>query len=199
MNESTFPENLHPDWETLSSLIDGELERGASDSLLAALCRDPELRNEWVTLHIVGDALRSSEVAAVHSSSFCARVAAALEREPTVLAPRLAPPVRTLALRRYLAPGAAIAASAAVIAFVAIPLLQSPGSVGTVQQAAVMPVPERASPQGADAGARRAASTVANARSLDVYLAAHRELAAGVGLPRATPYLRTPGEAPESR
>jgi len=46
---------------------------------------------------------------------------------------------------------------------------------------------------------RRAAATVAKARSLDVYLAAHRELAAGVALPRATPYLRTPGEAPEGR
>lgn len=197
MDKSAIDKNLHPDWETLSSLVDGELDPAAADSLLTRLCRDAELRNEWVTLHIVGDALRSSEVAAVHSTSFCARVAAALENEPTVLAPRPPQASRSGTLRRYLAPGVAIAASAAVIAFVAVPLLQSPATVAPSQQVAVTAVPT-AAPSAAEAS-RRAAATVANARALDVYLAAHRELASGVALPRATPYLRTPGDAPEGR
>ena len=86
MDKSAMSSNLHPEWERLSSLVDGELEPGAAEALLTAICRDSELRNEWATLHIVGDALRSSEVAAVHSPDFCARVSAALALEPTVLA-----------------------------------------------------------------------------------------------------------------
>ena len=198
MDKSAMSSNLHPEWERLSSLVDGELEPGAAEALLTAICRDPELRNEWATLHIVGDALRSSEVAAVHSPDFCARVSAALALEPTVLAPRVSPVRRSGALRRYLAPGVAIAASAAVIGFVAVPLLQSPTSVAPTQQVAVTAAPAPVPTPAAEVS-RRAAATVAKARSLDVYLAAHRELAAGVALPRATPYLRTPGEAPEGR
>ena len=115
-----------------------------------------------------------------------------------MLAPRVSTVRRSGALRRYLAPGVAIAASAAVIGFVAVPLLQSPTSVAPTQQVAVTAAPAPVPTPAAEVS-RRAAATVAKARSLDVYLAAHRELAAGVALPRATPYLRTPGEAPEGR
>lgn len=195
MKKTTPQVTAHPDWEALSSLADGELEGAAADSLLAALCRDTALRKEWITLHIVGDALRSSDVAAVHSDSFCARVRAALEREPTVLTPRAAQPLRSRPLRAYLLPGAAIAASAAVIGFVAVPLLQSPPAVAPVATNAPAPT---SSPT-AITTSRRAATTVANARAFDVYLAAHREVATGAALPRATPYLRTPDEVPESR
>lgn len=198
MDKSAMSRNLHPEWERLSSLVDGELEPGVAEALLTAICRDSELRSEWVTLHIVGDALRSSEVAAVHSPDFCARVSAALALEPTVLAPRVSPVRRSSALRRYLVPGVAVVASAAVIGFVAVPLLQSPTSVAPAQQVAVTAAPTPVQTPAAEVS-RRAAATVAKARSLDVYLAAHRELAAGVALPRATPYLRTPGEAPEGR
>ena len=103
MDKSAMSSNLHPEWERLSSLVDGELDAGAAEALLTAICRDPELRNEWATLHIVGDALRSSEVAAVHSPDFCARVSAAVALEPTVLAPCVNPVRRPGGLRRYLA------------------------------------------------------------------------------------------------
>jgi len=51
----------------------------------------------------------------------------------------------------------------------------------------------------AAAAARRAAATVANARALQAYLAAHRELTTGAAFPRATPYLRTATDQSESR
>jgi sigma-E factor negative regulatory protein RseA len=197
MKKSAMSNDLHPEWERLSSLVDGELDPEGADGLLTALSRDSELHDEWVMLHVVGDALRSSEVAALHAPDFCARVSAALALEPTVLAPRGNPVRRSGTLRRYLAPGVAVAASAAVIAFVAVPLLQSPTTVAPTQQVAVTAA-STSEPTPAEVS-RRAAATVAKARSLDVYLAAHRELAAGVALPRATPYLRTPGEAPEGR
>lgn len=195
MNKTTPQATAHPDWEALSCLADGELEGAAADALLTALCRDPALRREWITLHIVGDALRSGDVAAVHSDSFCERVRVALEGEPTVLAPRATQSGRSRPLRAYLLPGVAIAASAAVIGFVAVPLLQAPPAV----QPVVATAPAPATVPAAVATSRRAAATMANTRVFDVYLSAHREVATGVALPRATPYLRTPDQIPEDR
>ena len=60
--------------EHLSSLIDGELDAEQAASVLDALCRDPELQRRWSDLQLVGDALRSTEVAACHVEGFCARV-----------------------------------------------------------------------------------------------------------------------------
>ncbi len=159
---------------------------------MAALCADPELRSEWVSFHVVGDALRSSEVAAAHSTAFCERVAAAIGCEPTVLAPRSISALRQV--RRFFVPGLAVAASAAVIGFVAVPLLQS--GPAPVQQVAVRELP---APPAGEPSTRRAASTVANVRALDAYLVAHRELTSGVAMPRATPYLRSTAEATDER
>src|SRR5512137_1816265 len=103
------------DFEHLSSLIDGELDAREAAAVLDALCRDAELQRRWADLQLVGDALRSSEVAACHVDGFCDRVRRSLASEPTVLAPRrFARP----AWRRYSLPGLAVAASVAAIAFV---------------------------------------------------------------------------------
>jgi sigma-E factor negative regulatory protein RseA len=197
MNKASVPDALHPDCELLSGLMDGELTADEANRLLGSLCTDAQLRAHWVAFHVVGDALRSNEVAAAHSAAFCLRVSEAISREPTVLAPR-ATTVGGLKLRRYLAPGLAVAASAAVIGFVAVPLMKvsAPPAVPAVQQAVVQPSTTAVA---ADEGARRAATTVANARAMQAYLAAHRELTTGAALPRATPYLRTTTEQPEGR
>ncbi len=127
--------------------------------------------------------------------SFCERVAAAIAREPTVLAPRSLAAAAAGAPVRH-SDGLAVAASAAVIGYVAVPMLQPPGSA-PVQQAAVSG--QQAPAPAADTSARRAATTVANVRALDAYLVAHRELASGVALPRATPYLRSTADAADRR
>ncbi|HJW53315.1 MAG TPA: RseA family anti-sigma factor [Burkholderiaceae bacterium] len=188
------------DAETLSSLMDGELDPEQAAALIAALCADDELRAEWIAFHLAGDALRSTEVASAHSSSFCMSVAAAIAREPAIVAPR--PWMRHGArLRRYILPGLAVAASAAVISFVAVPLLRNANTPALVQAAAVQP-PSAAvvtTEHPDELAARRAAATVANARALQAYLAAHRELTTGAAFPRATPYLRTATDQSESR
>ena len=188
------------DAETLSSLMDGELDPEQAAALIAALCADDELRAEWIAFHLAGDALRSTEVASAHSSSFCMSVAAAIAREPAIVAPR--PWMRHGApLRRYILPGLAVAASAAVISFVAVPLLRNANTPAPVQAAAVQP-PSAAvvtAEHPDELAARRAAATVANARALQAYLAAHRELTTGAAFPRATPYLRTATDQSESR
>ncbi|HET9024456.1 MAG TPA: sigma-E factor negative regulatory protein, partial [Burkholderiaceae bacterium] len=171
-----------------SSLIDGELDAREAAAVIDALCRDAELQHRWSDLQLVGDALRSTEVAACHVDGFCARVRKALAHEPVVFAPSRARP----GWRRYAVPGFAVAASVAALAFVAVPLLrapspdvmaQKPGPAAAVVAANTEPVPAEA--------ATKAAAAIATARALDPYFAAHRELTAGTPLPRATAYLRT--------
>ena len=178
------------DIEHLSSLIDGELDAHETAAVIDALCRDAELQRRWSDLQLVGDALRSTEVAACHVDGFCARVRNALADEPTILAPRAVRP----RLRRYAIPGVAVAASVAAIAFIAVPLLQAPAiEVAAQKQSpafAAAPVVANADQQQGQA-ASKAAAAIANARALDPYFAAHRELTAGTPLPRATAYLRT--------
>jgi sigma-E factor negative regulatory protein RseA len=196
MKSATNAGPLARDSEALSSLLDGELDAEHCQSLLAALCADPALRSSWVAFHVVGDALRSSEVAAGHSAGFCDRVAAAIAQEPTVFAPVAARARGTTStrVRRYVLPGLAVAASAAVLGFVVVPMMQAPPAV--VQHAA-LPAPSvvagvvaTANPTAASVASGRAASTVANARAFQAYLLAHREMTSGAALPRATPYLR---------
>lgn len=169
--------------EALSCLIDGELDRAECASTLDRICADPRVRDQWALLHAAGDALRSSEVAALHSNAFVGRVAAALAREPTILAPA------ALARRRYqrvLIPGAAVAAAVALLAVVAMPQLRGGGE--TPQVATATPVAAPANePQPVE---------VARVPELERYLRAHRELAGSLVMPQSTPYLRTSNNLP---
>lgn len=181
--------------EQISSLIDGELDEGLCGPLFATLCQDEQARSAWVRMHLVADALHSNEVAACHSERFCARVSVALQSEPTVLAPRAS---GRRIVGRYVVPGLALAAAVAAISFGALPLLAPgvPESAGSVAGAE----PTVAAQVASGDSMRRAAATVAHVRSLDPYLAAHRELTStGVALPRATPYLRPVADQGQGR
>ena len=173
--------------ERISILLDGEMDRAEATAAIAALCADPALRRYWHELHRVGDALRSHEVAASDSEAFCARGAAVISAEPTVLAPRA---VHALSrARRYWIPGLAVAASAAAVAFIAVPLMRAPETVSIAKIA----TPAQLST--VDVGAQKSLPTIANARGLnpsfDPYLAAHRELIGNSVVPRAAVYLRS--------
>lgn len=177
------------DLEHLSSLIDGELDPQEAAAVLDALCIDAELQRRWSDLQLVGDALRSTEVAACHVEGFCDRVRKSLAEEPTVLAPRrLARP----AWRRYALPGLAVAASVAALAFVAVPMLRapSPDVMAQKQVPATAPVVASTAVLASSQVEAKAAAAIANARALDAYFAAHRELTGGSPLPRAAAYLR---------
>jgi negative regulator of sigma E activity len=168
--------------EALSCLIDGEIDRAECASILDRICADPRVRDQWALLHAAGDALRSSEVAALHSNAFVGRVAAALAGEPTILAPR------ALARRRYhrvLIPGAAVAAAVALLAVVAVPQLRGSGEMPQV--ATVTPAAPASEPQPVE---------VARVPELERYLRAHRELAGSLVMPQSTPYLRTSNNLP---
>lgn len=90
--------------------MDGELEDHEIADTLRALRRSEDLRNEWCDCQLVGAALRGERDLDIDVT---ARVMAALEQEPTVMAPTAA---RVSAWQR---PAMALAASVAGVALVA--------------------------------------------------------------------------------
>lgn len=169
--------------QRLSALLDGELDAEACGALVERLRHDEAACRSWAMLNCVGDAMRSAEVAAFHSDGFVARVSAALEREPTVLAPAALP--RRAAARRWVLPGAGAAVAAAVLIAVGLPQRQGPSPESTVAVAppAAVPVMAKSEP-------------IKRSPQLERYLAAHRELAEPTVMPHAIPYVRTSGTVP---
>lgn len=97
--------------EHLSCLMDGELESGARNFLVRRLASDQELSGRWRRYHLIRACLQREFTAGVDLDS---RVSAALASEPELASAAPA--------SRWLRPlgGAAIAASVAVAALVAI-------------------------------------------------------------------------------
>lgn len=171
--------------ETLSCLIDGELDAADSAKLLGRLGADHAARRDWLLLHLAGDALRSSDVASLQSDRFLARMRAALEAEPAIVAPRARLDLARL-VRRVVLPGAAVAAAAAMLAVIAVPQMRGEAPPAT-QVATSMPVVATTPAP--------AANQVRRLAELEAYLAAHQELAGGSMMPRTAPYLRASAPA----
>jgi negative regulator of sigma E activity len=179
--------------ERLWSLIDGELDRASCAALVDRLCADRDVRRQWVLMNAACDALKSSEVASLHSQGFLDRVSVALEREPTVMATASWSSRRVML--RLVAPGAAVAAAIALLAVFAVPQLR--GTDGGATQVAVVPAKAASA---AKAAADPQAAEIARLAELERYLLAHRELAGGSVMPSSASYLRTSNNLPaESR
>ncbi len=196
----------------LSALMDGELEADA----LAALCddwrRDPDMRMRWHSYQLVGDVLRSDDLASTagRDAEFLNRLRLRLEAEPVVLAPRapaapvVAPPnLRPARPWRAWRSSAAVAAGFVVVAVGAVSLMR-PQSVGIetaavpaqAPAAAVFPAQGLAvtasSRQNSGSGANGGAlnGTLIRDARLDQYLAAHQQLAGGSLLGGHAAFLR---------
>lgn len=176
--------------QSLSCLIDGELDPGECRAVLERLRQDDDARERWAIFSCVGDALRSSEVVSWHSAEFSQRVSKALEAEPTVLAPAALP--RRPALRRWMLPGAGAAAVAAIAVAVGLPSRQGAGPDGLAMKAAL---------PSTSVSVEQRRVQVDRSPALERYLAAHRELAEPALMPHSTPYLRTSAamQVPEGR
>lgn len=199
--------------EALSCLVDGELEAGRCTGLLQKLCTDPQVRWQWTLMHVTGDALRSSEVASLHSEAFVARVANALDAEPAIVAPQASRGQRRF-IRRVALPAVAVAAAASVLVFVAVPQLRgldgSPAGSTSVSAAggstpagstpapsAIVSAPATAVPPVASMSTEPAGTVVVQRLpELDAYVAAHREQSGTSMMLRSTPYLRTSATVP---
>ncbi len=77
--------------QQLSALIDGEGDLERSEHLLLAAQSDGEIARAWREYHLIGDVMRGDDALATTQArmSMASRVLAALENEPTVLAPKM--------------------------------------------------------------------------------------------------------------
>lgn len=106
--------------ESVSAWMDGE---GSEDFLNQLV--SPQGRKAWDEYHLIGDALRSSDLVINPTPDFQARLSRALDAElPIVARPRRRSPLR-MGLS-----GLAVAAAVATVAWVAQPYVGSPAGGG---------------------------------------------------------------------
>src|SRR5438105_5928368 len=83
-------ENRPSTLETLSAMADGEVDSAAAAHACAAWRDNPSARLAWQSYHLIGDVLRSEDLAIAHDASLLTTLRARLANEPTVLAPSTA-------------------------------------------------------------------------------------------------------------
>jgi sigma-E factor negative regulatory protein RseA len=207
-----------PNPEVWSALVDGEATDSELHAALAAWRRSPGSESTWHRYHLIGDTLRSSDLASPRDrdARLLAAVRARLAAEPVVLAPSTALEGAKAARRRWrrwTGSAAMVAGVGAVGAMVW--LTQAPSSPsGTVAQAGptgvaaagtgpVRPatpniVTVSTNPSAAAPVPPPTTAVMLRDPRLDAYFAAHRQLGsgrplgtpAGFGLPEAAPASR---------
>lgn len=181
--------------QQLSSLLDGELSGDEAAAACALWRQDPQARADWHAWHLIGDVLRSDDLAArpARDEAFLQALRQRLAYEPVPLAPQAAvaatpawqPPVAQVddpatAASKAAAPAARRARGRA---WMMAPAAMAAGFLAVVGVSLVTrnnaPEPGAAALAKADpAGAAASAVLVRNAQ-LDRYLSAHRALASG--------------------
>jgi sigma-E factor negative regulatory protein RseA len=161
--------------DTISALMDGELDDGSAGRAIDALARDGEARDAWRTYHLISDALGKSRML---SGGFSERVAAELARQPTVLAPGRP---RSAEPRRWVAMAAGVAAVSLVAWLGFAP-----------QQIAVAPVAQL--PKALPSQETKPAVVVPLPSGTNDYLLAHQGFSPRVSLQGMAPYVRTVSE-----
>jgi sigma-E factor negative regulatory protein RseA len=176
----------------LSSLMDGEADMTAVQKASACWRDDPAARSTWHAYHLIGDVMRSDDLASPpgHDAAFLAALRVKLAAEPALLAPT---PVLALAAaspprrQAWLMPAAMAAGFVAVAGVLLVtrqsapepattPLLAS-GSVATDGMQRVVRAPDAGSPL-VLGGAPGDARMIRDAQ-LDAYLRAHRGMRGG--------------------
>lgn len=162
--------------DRISALMDGELDERDAGRLIDALGRDREALDTWREYHLIGDAVRETRAL---SDGFTSRVSAALEKEPTVLAPTRLRSREPQPRRWY-----ALAASLAAVALV--------GWLGFApQQTAVAPVAQAPKPV---VPVKAAPAVVPLPSGTNDYLLAHQGFSPRISLQGMAPYVRTVSE-----
>lgn len=188
--------------EEWSALADGELDDAALPALCAAWKDDPSARARWHRYQLIGDVLRSDDLAstAAHDSDFLAALRLRLEAEPVVLAPASLPSAAAAgqspeaAVERATASGGArrrawLAPSAVAAGFVAVVASGLMYTRGPAPQSADTSLAAAPQPQAIATGVVPVAARDGNAEPptmvangnlirdarLDRYLAAHQQ------------------------
>lgn len=149
LNKQSETDGVNDPWESIvSAWVDGEEDFRPED------LDSPYGRQVWDTYHLIGDVLRSPELAVKPSDLFYARLSKAIDAEPSLVAPH--------ALRRHNGlrmglSGLAVAAAVVSVIWVAMPYFVTTETNMPVQQVLASSAPE-------DTG-------------LHDYLSAHQEIA----------------------
>lgn len=159
----------------LSSLADGELDQAAAARGCSLWRDDPASRADWHAYHLIGDVLRSDDLAAApHGDvAFLARLRQRLADEPAIVAPLPAPePAAQRPVRQgWLAPAAIAAGFMAVAGVLVVTRFSGPVGVQAPPLLAAASAPVVVSEM-VDAALIRDAQ-------IDRYLRAHREMSGG--------------------
>ena len=163
--------------QALSSLMDGDLPAGELAAVIACFRVDADQRADWHAYHLIGDVLRSEDlaVAPARDAGFLRALRSRLDQEPRLqdAAPLQmvppSPPISAAPGRRWMAgwmmAPAAVAAGFAVVAGVLVvnkSLMSSPAATTVFAQHAP------------------ASGVLVRDARLDRYLAAHRNLGTGL-------------------
>lgn len=181
--------------ERISALVDGELTQSELVKLMPDIKQDGQLRDAWVTYHLIGDALRGQQCI-MHNID--QRVAQQLAAEPTILAPRNRV---ASAWKRYALPSLAAAAAVATVTWISVATQQRASNIGpsaaSPHHLVVMPAALVAPTQGgiADLSQTTTFNTAPPAvqlptRPIDAYLLAHQEFSPSTAIQGLAPYVR---------
>jgi sigma-E factor negative regulatory protein RseA len=166
--------------DRISAFMDGESAEHESRDVLRGLHEHPEWRESWATFHLIGDVMRGDRTL---QADFVARFSGQLDREPTVLAPRLQ-------RRRAAAYALAAAASVAAVALVAALNVENPFK--SPEKTAVM-ARQEAGPVATGTIRLPGEGTVLRVDSerMNSYLMAHQEFSPNTALEGVAAYVRT--------
>ncbi len=190
--------------ETLSSLMDGELPAEGVRGPCGHWRAEPEAREAWHTYHLIGDVLRSEDLAStpLRDEAFLHRLRGRLAVEPVPMAP-LPATAREASASPAVANGVALVATAAPLPrrggarrfgplAVAAGVVMVAGVVGVMRVAGPLaPAETGLMATAADGSLGVPASvpggsvtmTMVRDARLDRYIAAHRKLANGIAAP----------------
>lgn len=172
--------------EKISALMDGELDDRQAQQEFARLRQHGELRRQWDTFHLIGDALRGERLLL---TDIAKSLAERLAQEPTVLAPQrgLRRKVTTYALS-----AAASLAAVAVVGWVAMSTHTAPvpreeiasaPAAQTAQVALPAPVPVVVAPP--------PLASVPDEGRMSEYLLAHQGFSPSTAIQGVAPYIRS--------
>jgi sigma-E factor negative regulatory protein RseA len=172
------------DREWLSALADGEVAEQDLAHRLGTLRDDPQLLASWRAYHVIRDTVSSNLNHSV-APQLHLRIAAALESEPTILAPqrRHQPWIKQVA-------GLAIAASVTGVAIIG---LQNMNGVDATPAAVQLAQPQEYLRLQPTLVAQRKESSVQGNDALNRYLVNHNEYSANSGIQGMLPYVRIVG------
>lgn len=199
--------------EQLSALVDGELDADAVAHACAGWQGDPGQRAAWRTYHLIGDVMRSDDLAssAERDSAFLGALRERLAAEPVVLAPSPVRRVRPLPVTafgrwhpRSWLPPAAVAAGFMAVAGVlvvmraadpiepaSVPIAKAQPTEGMIRPVADAVVPPNGNDTPVEPPSLAATGEIIRDAQLDRYLDAHKQFAGSSALGVPSAFLRS--------